>query len=87
VTPLYSAAFFSAQLFFCARAIFFLVAALNGFRSLGADSAAVTASGFFGGLPRRLTVPVRASIARFSLSRSAMRRARMWSVGIERIVG
>jgi hypothetical protein len=39
--------------------------------------------GFFGGLPRRFAEPWRASIARFSLSRSAISMAMMCSVGIE----
>ena len=43
-------------------------------------------SGFFGGLPRRFAGPWRASMARFSLSRSAIRSVMICSVGIERIV-
>ena len=41
----------------------------------------ITPSGFFGGLPR-LFDPCRASMARSSFSRSAIRRAMMCSVGI-----
>src|SRR5258708_2579387 len=51
---------------------------------LGAGAAAA-ARGFFGGRPRRFVGPWRASIARLSLSRSWTRRARICSVGIEKI--
>ena len=44
-------------------------------------AASVTAA--LGGLPRRLADPWRASMARFNLSRSAISRATMCSVGIE----
>jgi len=41
---------------------------------------------FLRDLPPRLGVPWSASIARFSLSRSEIRRLSMWSVGIESIL-
>jgi hypothetical protein len=37
----------------------------------------------FGGLPRRFAEPWRASMARFSLSRSAISSAMIWSTGIQ----
>ena len=43
---------------------------------------AIANNGFFGGLPRRFAEPWRAWMARFNLSRSAISRERMWSVGM-----
>jgi len=53
------------------------------FRAIATTGVAAAASGFFGGLPRRFAEPWRASIARFNLSRSAISRAMICSVGIE----
>lgn len=82
----YCAAFFAAQRFFCASAIFRFVAALKPFRFFGRSASAASgisvlttegrvtadATGFFGGRPRRFAgaEPCNASIARLSLSRS-----------------
>jgi hypothetical protein len=51
-----------------------------------AATVATVARGFFGGRPRRFVGPCRASIARFSLSRSSIRSVRICSVGIDRIL-
>ena len=48
----------------------------------GATTALIPPVGFFGGRPRLRSGPCNASIARFSLSRSAMSKASMCSVGI-----
>ena len=70
----YFAPLIAAQRLFWPSAIFRRDAALTR-RFL--DAAAVcSAAGFFAG-------PWRASMARFSLSRSAIRRETMWSVGID----
>jgi hypothetical protein len=50
---------------------------------LGAETSGAAAMATFGGLPRRFAEPWRASIARFNLSRSAISRATMCSVGIQ----
>ena len=55
-------------------------------RFFGAGADAVVAAAFLGGRPRRFVGPWRTSMALLSLSRSAMRRATIWSVGIEEIV-
>jgi hypothetical protein len=56
------------------------------FAGAGAAAEVFAASGLFGGRPRRFVGPWRASIARVSLSLSDIRRATMWSVGINEIV-
>ncbi len=56
------------------------------FAGLATLVGAAAVSGFFGGLPRRFVGPWRASIARVSLSRSAISKARICSVGIQRIL-
>jgi hypothetical protein len=53
------------------------------FAGVGATAGAATISGFFGGLPRRFAGPWRASMARFSLSRSAISKERIWSMGMK----
>jgi hypothetical protein len=85
-----SAFFFAAQYAFILAACCFLWAAVNPrrffFAGAGAAAEVVTPSGFLGGRPRRFVGPLRASIALLSLSRSAISRLRMCSVGIHSIV-
>ena len=57
-------------------------AALWRFRFGAEPSGAAGVAAAFGGLPRRFAEPWRASIARFSLSRSVISRAMMCSVGM-----
>ena len=52
-------------------------------RRLRFGAEAVVVAAFFGGLPRRFAEPWRASMARFSLSRSAISRAMILSTGIQ----
>jgi hypothetical protein len=88
----YLAFFFAAQYFFIRAACSLHCAAvkvrffLAGAGSVTAAVGVTAVSGFFGGRPRRFVGPCRASIARLSRSRSAMRRATMWSVVIYRRV-
>ena len=70
---------FAAQYAFIRSACALRRAALWRLR-FGAEGAVGTA---FCGLPRRFAEPWRASMARFSLSRSAISRAMIWSVGIQ----
>jgi len=72
-----------AQYAFMRSAWAFRCAPLRRFRLGPETSGAVGTAAFFGGLPRCFVEPRRASIARFSLSRSAISRAMMCSVGIE----
>lgn len=71
-----------------ASAIAFRAAALRvRLRAVGADTSTAGADTLVtGGRPRRFVGPWRASMARFSLSRSVIRRATIWSVGIQRIL-
>ena len=78
-------ALIAAHRFLAASAMAFLPAALSlrlRFAGTGVGAGATAASGFFGGLPRRFVGPWRTSMARVSFSRSAIRRAMIWSVGI-----
>ncbi len=75
--PYLSGFFFTAQRFFCAKRIFRLVAALNGFRFFGVSLPPITEpparnkENFFGGRPLRFPVlPDSASMALLSRSRS-----------------
>jgi hypothetical protein len=82
-------ALISAQRFFAAATIALRVAALSlrfGFAN-GAASAGAAVFRAPGGRPRRFPVgPPRASMARFSLSRSEIKTARICSVDISSIV-
>lgn len=62
------------------------LAGLRRFRLVAVCAGPVnaTVNGFLGGLPRRLTGVPNASIARFSLSRSEIKSARICSVFISR---
>jgi hypothetical protein len=72
----------AAQRFFWAIAILRRAAALT-WRFFDPDESGSNAmDGFFGGRLLRFTGELSASIARFSLSRSAMSKDTMWSVGI-----
>jgi hypothetical protein len=67
----------------------FFAGAGAAFSVVGAAAGSATASGFFGGRPRRFPVtvpPESAAIARFNLSLSEIKRARIYSVIIDRIV-
>ena len=82
----YFAFFRLAQYAFMRSACASRCAALRRFRFLASGAAAgvaLAANGFLGGLPGRFAAPWSASMARFSLSRSAISRAMMYWVGIE----
>ena len=98
VLGLASAFRFAAQYFFILSPNAFRWAAVNLrpflfagagpalFGSGAAVGAVAMSSGFLGGRPRRFVGPWRASMARLNLSLSAINRAMMDSVGIQRIV-
>src|SRR5579863_824487 len=73
---------FAAQKAFMRAACFFRSAAVKARRFVGSATLAVVTCVLLAGLPRRLTGAPSASIARFSLSRSEIRRERICSVGI-----
>jgi hypothetical protein len=76
-----ASAFFAAHRLFCAAAILRRAAALI-LRFGFPESVVASAAAFAGGRPRRFAGEESVSIARLSLSRSAISRATMWSVAI-----